>query len=259
MGRIMGRSMETYDLSKEFMNAKFPKYKKNKRVITLEELEKCPDAIKSYLPESAIEFIKTHQINIVRNFFVPGIITIFPDNIRTQEPFMIVHNKTYEEHKRDLIYFIGGLLNRLEDDHMDLNALNIPCQFASVLPILFDSIYMKETGRMDEASLKFLHELRGNARRYIRTYEKYNRNPDNEDMRQFIINTLIFLIPFSSMDASLQIMEKYGEDKEGMKKLIDEFIVNENGNQREQILLDRGIETTGFKSLRKEIERNKVR
>ena len=259
MGRIMGRSMETYNLSKTFMEAHFPKYKRDKRVIDLAELGKSPNLIRDYLPERAVDFIRDHQVVVVRNFMIPHELTIFPDDIEKQDPYMIIHNKPLEEHKRILVYFLGGLLNRLQDDRMDLNALNIPCQYASVLPILFDSLYMKESGRADDASLRFLHELRSNAKRYIKAYEDYNKSPETNDMRQFIVDTLLFLIQFSSMDAALQIMDKFGDDKEQMKKLIEELIVNENGNQREEILLDRGIETVGYKALRKEIEGKKIR
>ena len=259
MGRIMGRSMETYDLSKTFMEAKFPKYKRDKRVINLADLGTSPNLIKGYLPERAIDFIRDHQVVVVRNFIIPHELTIFPDDVEKQDPYMVIHNRPLEEHKRILVYFLGGLVSRLKDDRMDLNALNIPCQYASVLPILFDFLYMKESGKEDEASIRFLGDLRGNAKRYIKAYEDYNKSPETKDMRKFVVDTLLFLIQFSSMDAVLQIMDKLSDDKEEMKRLIDEFIVNENGNRREEILLDRGIETTGYKALRKEIERKNLR
>ena len=72
----------------------------------------------------------------------------------------------------------------------------------------------------------------------------------------FLLNTLSFLVPLSSMDATLQIRDKYEKDKDALIELIYELIENENHN-REEIMKSKDIDTYGFKTLRKEIKGRK--
>lgn len=256
MSRIMGRSLELYNISKDFLGTNIPQYKPDRTVITDDELLDAPEAIRMYLPETAIQYIKDHPISVAVRRFNKGTTTIAPIPGVEDTPYMIVNSsKMREEYKRELIFFLGDMLTKINFDMMHLTDFEIPCQFGTFLPIYLDYLYHRETGKEDTFSLKYLDELKDNATRYVPIYERYNNAPERFDINKFLVDTLTFLTPFSSMDAALQAGEKLGDDKEAIKKLIDEFIQNENHNSREHILYDRGIETVGFKSLRKELKR----
>lgn len=257
MSRLMGRSTELYSLSKDFVEADLPKYKQDRTVISDNDLVDAPEMIRMYLPERAVKYIKEHPISVLVKRLNRGTTTIAPIDMEEDTPYMIVNSsKMREEYKRELIFFLGQLLSRINFDMMHLTDFTIPCQYGSFMSLYMDLLYHRTIGKEDEFSLKYLEELTGNAERYIKIYERYNKNPEIFDINKFMVDTLTFLTPFSSMDAALQAGEKLGDDKEEIKKMLDELIINENHNSREQILLDRGIETSGFPTLRKELKRN---
>ena len=65
------------------------------------------------------------------------------------------------------------------------------------------------------------------------------------------------LVELSSLDGTLQIIDKNYSTEE-YKELIEELMINSDEN-RSSILYQRGIESYGYKRLRKEIEKYKKR
>lgn len=256
MGRIYARSEEVYELSQEFLDTSLVEYKRDNRKIPDDEFLDAPEKVRMYLPERCVDYLKEHPIDLVVRRLPGKVLTYPPVDYEKDIPTISIPTRTIREsYKRELIFFLGQIFTRKNYDIMHLNDFDIPCQYGSFLSILLDLLYCKNDGKEDEFSIKYLNELKGNASRYSRIYERYNKYQEVLDINKFIIDTLTFLQPFSSMDAVLQVNEKYGDNVEELRKLIDEYITNENHNNREHILLDRGIDTVGFKALRKELKR----
>ena len=94
------------------------------------------------------------------------------------------------------------------------------------------------------------------APHYQKIYNKHQKHPSIYPDDYLLRNTLLYLVPLSSMDATLQLIDKYKDDKDEIRYLIYELVQNESHN-REEIMAERNIDTYGFKRLRKEIDLRK--
>jgi len=133
------------------------------------------------------------------------------------------------------------------------NEYDIMCQFSDVLPLLIEYLYLKEINQEERFSNKNLTDLKLNAYEYKKIYERFEKFPYIFSEENMLRNTLLFLVPLSSMDATLQIVDKYKDKKDELVKLIYDLFENINHN-REEVINERDVETFGFKRLRKEIE-----
>ena len=213
-------------------------------------MEEAPNLLNEYLPKNVIDFLNKQEISICYNPFAKTTSTIGAD--LSGDPTIIYPSKKIrEEYKRELIYFIGDILRTINLDLLP-DKFDLKCQYASVIPILLEYLYLKESGNLESCSLKYLSELRDNAIDYIRLYEKFKKHENIYDTGTFLMASLTYLVPFASMDATLQITDKYIDDKEKIKELLGELIENKENN-REKIILKNNIDTYGFKRLRKEI------
>ena len=103
---------------------------------------------------------------------------------------------------------------------------------------------------------KNFKDLKLNAYDYKKMYERFKKYPFIYSEENMLRNTLLFLVPLSSMDATLQVIDKYGDRKDELLLLIQELFDNNNHN-REEIIAKRDINTFGFKRLIKELDMRK--
>ncbi len=252
MSRLYGRIDDIYNISKYLNNNYNKKYKKDMTCIDAKDLEDAPLSLSSYLPNNVINFLNKKEITICYNPLSRFTSTI----IENDEPTIIYpSSKIREEYKRELIYFIGDILKNINLDLLP-DKFDLKCQYASIVPLLLEYIYLKEENKIERFSEKYLSELKENAKDYIRLYDKYHKNENKYDIGTFLMASLTYLVPFASFDACLQVTDKYISDKEKMKELLKELIENPQNN-RENIMLKHDIDTYGFKRLRKEIELRK--
>lgn len=255
MSRLYGRINDVYNISRYMQENYHGKYKKDKTPTTGIELENAPALLVPYLTDDIIRYLDKLEINIAWNFFIKD--TVY-SGVGEEKNVIIFPNKTVqEEYKRDLIYFIGDLLRRLNLDYMP-NEQDIRCQYSDVLPLLLEYLYLRECDQEERFSDKHLSDLNLNAKHYIRLYEifkKYNKLLSEDT---FLRNTLLYLVPLSSFDATLQISDEIANDKEALRSLISELIENPN-HDREEVIAKRNIDTYGFKRLTKEIDRKNQR
>lgn len=277
MSRLYGRSLDVYSVSKHLVDNKPEKHKREKDKTTWEEVTECPSLIEDYLPSSAVKIIESKPIRVVGSPFVVKEGSLF---VEGEDPTLLFPRWTpIDEYKRELVYFLGTVLANENCDKMP-NDNSIPCEFSSVLSLLLEYLYLKEQGKEDSFSPKHLKELLYNAKKYIISYDNYHKNLLDKrayDMfsdggyqdlgeldsyydkqeKDILKATLQCLVPYSSMDATLQIIERY-KDKAEIKELIDMLVQNPN-NDRQKALNDLGIETYGYNSLKKEIDRKRGR
>ena len=277
MSRLYGKSSEVYSISKLLVDSNIKPHTINKKRISNEELETCPEKIEIYLPDKAIEIISNTPIRIVFSPLAIKDTCLLPKN-KTEEPTMYFSRwNPIEENKRELVLFLGQFLSsnsldRIPDDN------TIPCEFNELISLLLEAFYLKEEGKLEEFSNKHLNELLFNAKRYVESYKNYNKYHDSllqtESLqisekernrieektkkieKEFSSATLSSLTPLSSMEVALQIIDK-NEDKEKIKELL-ELLIDNPLHDRQTIIKDMGYETYGYKRLRKEIERRRV-
>ena len=250
MSRLYGRTDDIYNISKYFRENYKGKYIKDKTPIKKEELENAPSIITPYISLENAKYLDSKEIEMASNAFLRETIYSGPD----EEKSVIIFpsRKLREEYKRELLYFLGDLLRRKSLDYMP-SEFDIKCQYSDVLPLLIEYLYLRDTGKADRFEDKHLSDLNLNAKEYIKMFEGFNKCEGMYDKDFFLRNTLLYLVPLASMDATLQIRDTVMNDKDELIKLIDELITNENHN-REEILRKRDIDSYGFKALRKEIK-----
>lgn len=256
MSRLYGRVDDVYNISNYLIDNYSGKYIKDGRKISNEELENCIDTVIPYMTKEQINYINDCDIKIYWNSFIKD--TVYSGVDTEQNSIFFKTKEMKEEYKLDFLYFIGDLLRRKSLDYLP-EEFDIKCQYSDLLPLLIEYLYLKESNKEERFSNKNIKDLKMNAYYYKKIYERYQKYPFLYSEESMLRNTLLFLVPLSSMDATLQIVDKYGNNKDEMINLIQELFINLNHN-REEIVLKRDIDTYGFKRLRKEIDlRSKVK
>ncbi len=274
MSRLYGRAFDVYQMSNYILSAKIPKYNEDNKKITLDELINSSGIIELYIPESAIDYIVNYPIHIVKSPIIPRNMSEFPNKTNPNATIYFKGFNFKEEHKRDLNFFLGCVLSQVNPDKLPKNN-DLPCEYGDILPLLLEYLYLKENNKEDIFLPKHLESLKFNAEKYTKSYEIYHKYLANNGLYEssflsqkqqekieeyntklendFLKNTLTMLVPFSSVDGVLQVIDKI-QTKEEYKDLIAKLYENKKNN-RQDILKDYNIESYGYKRLRKEIDR----
>lgn len=251
MSRLYGRVEDVRSIS-EYLKDKYDGvYTPDKTIIEGQELENAPSVIAPYLSSDSITYLDSLDIELAYNRLIRETCYSGPGEKSNIIYFPTKNMK--EEYKRELIFFMGDLLRRKNFDRYP-DVFDIKCQYSNVLPLLIEYLYLRDTGKEDRFSPKYLQDLKISALEFLKRYRKNINRPEKEE--QLLNDTLLILIALSSMDATLQIKDKFASDKDSLIQLIDELVVNER-HDREEIIKRRDIDTFGFKTLRKEIDRYK--
>ena len=273
MSRLYGRSVDVFGAARYLKDNFVPSYKRNKAKTTWDEVATSPEKIELYLPESAKKMLQENPIRLVGSPLVIKATSILPRE-KEEEPTICFPRITpIEEYKKELMFFLGTILSINSPDEMP-KSNDIPCEYSDILSLLIEYLYLKETNDTESFSKKHLEEILHNAKRYIKSYENYQRiilsRKDNdfailthsqeqslqsryfEQDQKFLKSTLEMVVCMSSMDAVLQIIDRI-DDKEEIKQLLEKLIENKEHN-RQKIINDMGIDSYGYKRLRKEID-----
>ena len=273
MSRLYGRAFDVYQISNYLNGKKIPKYNEDNSKISIDELIDSSAILDLYLPQSAIDFILEYPIHIVKSPFIPRNMSSFPTKENPNATIFFKGMNFKKEQKRELNFFLGSVLSNINPDELPKKD-NIPCEYGDILPLLLEYLYLKETNQEDRFLLKHLNSLKYKASNYSKLYEKYHRflatnnwneldymtqeqldriEDNNKRMEnEFLKNTLTMLVPFSSVDGLLQILDKI-KTKEELKELINVLYENKN-NDRQEILKEYDVSSYGYKRLRKEID-----
>ena len=273
MSRLLGRSYDAYTVSKELKEAKIRKYKPDNTVTTWKSVENSPEKYEMYLPESAIDFLKSKKIKIYRTPFL-----IYTDmqipTMEDQERYIRFPSKIpIERFKTELAYFIGMLLADYRGDDEE-NLYSFPKEYSDLLPNLLVYFQLKEEGKEED----FLKRHLGILAQYVGTFitdyeafkdfdefqkgvntifmepEKYEKFTDliKENEEKIASATGETLIQLSALDGALQIIDRC-ESKEDFQKYVEMLFLNPN-HDRSSLLRENGIQSYGYKRLRKAIE-----
>ncbi len=269
MSRLYGRSDDVYNVSKYLLEKELIDYNYDKTKISLEEVENTPSYIEKYLPDKAIEIITNTPVVLSKSILIRKPLTFLPKDSSEDPVMYFPKSKIIREYQNDVIFFLGRIFASYSPDKMP-DDFTIPCEYHDVIPLILNYLYNKENNNESNFSLKYLHELLSNSKSFVKIYDSYQKfieaknedrifgsddrieKYDNSNMKAILYKTLQSLVPLSSMDASLQIIDRFNNVDE-YKNLLDELISNPEHN-REEILKHKGIETFGFKRLKKEID-----
>ena len=273
MSRLYGRSFDAYETSKYLIESKLPKYKEENKKINLDELMDSTTVLDFYLPDSAIDYLMNYPIHIVKSILVPRNLSTLPNEKEKNATIYFKGFNLKEEYKRELVFFLGTVLSIINPDRLP-DDYELNCEYGDVFSLLLEYLYLKKENKEDSFSLKHLNSLVWNGSRYVKSYDDYQRyliSDRNKDLyylsdndlserddynkrleTQFLSSTLNTIVPLSSMDGVLQLIDMLKDDNE-IKELIKQLFENKNNN-RGEILNEFGIESYGLKRLRKEIE-----
>ena len=274
MSRLYGRSYDVYRMSRYINELNIPKYKEDNKKVSMDELIDSTAVLDLYLPKSAIEYIENCPIEIVKSPLIPRNASKIPTK---EDNTAIIYFKGLnfkEENKRELCFFLGTVLSLINPDKLPKDD-DLPCEYGDLFPLLLEYIYLKSVNKEDSFLLKHLNALDWNGKKYVNSYEKYQKylvngrisefldltevqyNKIEEEKKfiekQFLSATLSTLVPLSSVDGILQL-ENIINNKEELKELINRLFENKE-NDRQQILKDYNVESYGYKTLTKKLEK----
>ena len=274
MSRLYGRAFDVYQMSNYISETNIPRYIEDKKNISVDDLESTSTILNFYLPDSAIEYIENNNIHILKSPFFPKNMSALHNEKNREASIFFKGVNFKEEHKRELVFFLGAVLSQINADEMPKKD-DLPCEYGEIFPLLLEYIYLKENDKEDRFIKKHLYSLKYHGEKYQKIYEDYQRclvtnksnqlnfYTQNELVKQeeiirrqeaeFLGKTLTMLIPYSSVDGVLQIIDNYKSDDE-IKDIIEKLFENKNNN-RQELLKDYGIESYGFKRLRKEFDK----
>lgn len=277
MSRIYGYSDSVYDVYNDLNNSKILKYNKDNNKTTWDDVINSVNDIDFYIP---IEFKKSMENNKIRILRVPSIFNkntiISTPTEEDEDPTIIFPSRSAkEEYKKELVYFIGVLLREVNCDNMP-DLYNIPIEYNDVLPLILEYLYLKNNNLERVFSHQKIHELYVTSNLYVRSFNNYKKiqeltynsrylprkdyekinELEKDSLKKFEDLTLEYLIPLSSLDVSLQLIDNYNSID--FKKLIKDLYNNYN-NDRKEYINDLGIDSYGFKRVKEEIEKYKVK
>ena len=253
MSRLFGRVEDVKGVADYLTENYNKKYLKDKTEITDVELMDATKDILKYLDKDYVIYINHCNIGVYWNRYIKD--TEYSGVGEEYNSIFFPTKKMIEEYKLDLMFFIGDLLRRRKMDYIP-DQYDVRCQYSDVLPLLMEYLYLKENNKEEIFSTKIIADLRLDAPHYQKIYNKHQKHPSIYPDDYLLRNTLLYLVPLSSMDATLQLIDKYKDDKDEIRYLIYELVQNESHN-REEIMAERNIDTYGFKRLRKEIDLRK--
>ena len=279
MSRIYARSCELVNLSQYLNSFKIQKHQKDNEKIPWEEVALGENDLELYLTDDCIKFLTSKPIAICKDPLSRHAKRSVPvDNEQTMVSFPSFIAK--KEYQRELVFLLGLMLSlNKPDDDTNPFSYEVKDEYRDVLPLFAEYLFLRENGKDDIYSLKRLEELKTRTKDFPRVIGDYkNRVEKAEDMLrnssimpkkwydEYIafkgesigeIEKLTYdtLIPFSSMDATLQLIDM-NLSQEEIKEFIDRMFKNESGN-RTDIIKDYGVSSNKYKRLIKEFEKYK--
>ena len=273
MSRLLGRSYDAYQISKDIKEAKIKKYKDDNSKTTWKEIEESPEKYQMYLPESAIDFLTQKKIKVCRTPFLLYAEMQIPSNDEEDRYIKFPSKKAIIKYKDELAYYIGMLLANYKIDDEE-NLYTFPKEYTDLLPLLIVYAEMKVNGREKEFPKKYLSILSNYVGSYITDYEAYQDYLEHEgsinltmvddnaydklmsikaENDELIAScTAETIIQLSALDGALQIIDRC-QTPDDLKNIIEKLFLNKD-HDRSSLLRSEGIESYGYKRLRKELE-----
>lgn len=179
---------------------------------------------------------------------------VYGTNVLLSKPFISVyednHILTYptltarEIYRIYTAYFYGKKLVG-NKKYMD--------EYPELIPLLFEYFSLKERVQnpLDTFEQFNLQDKLKMAKSFLRLYNKFHKNEEKYELEDFESEVLILLQSYSSLDASLQLIDMFEDDQKKALKIMGDVI--ENNKETSEILYDNGIETYHYPRLIKTI------
>jgi hypothetical protein len=276
MSRVFGRSYDVYQISKLLQEEPIKKFKRDNSLSSWGEIGEAPEKIEMYLPDEAVDFLLREKIKIMKNPFMKYTLTQVPDNASESRFVKFPSLLPREEFKRELLFYVGMLLSDYRKDSKN-EENGIENEYMDVIPLILEYLILKEENKEDRFSIKHLNQLRSFNRDYPKFYDSYTEfdelrrdsefaNLEKTKLEKFrrlcqeredeiIKLTKESISELSSFEGALGVIET-AKTKEDFKEIIRLLMLNERGNRGVE-LYNLGIESYGYKRLRKEISKCK--
>lgn len=278
MSRLYGRIYDVHRVTEELLESEkyLPKYKKDTKLSSWQEIETTPEKVEMYLPDQAIDFLMSKKIKIYKNPLREYTLVSLPTEADEERKVVFNSLLPYNEFKRELMFYVGMILSDYNHDKEE-NLYEIPHEYDDLLPLLLEYLYMKKAGKEKDFILKHLNELVRLSKFFDVEYKDYQdfndfkakvqlcalngkklenfRNLCEEKDNDIIKATQNNIVQLSSLEALLGVLETINSE-EDIKELIKDLMLNKNGS-RNEVLMDRGIDSYGFKRLKKELQTRK--
>ncbi|MBR1386311.1 MAG: hypothetical protein IJ568_05735 [Bacilli bacterium] len=277
MSRVFGYSDSVYNIYNDLNNSKILKYKKDNNKTSWDDVINSIKEIDFYIPFEFKKNMKNNKIRVVRapSLFNRNTIISTPTEENEDPTIIFPSRSAKEEYKKELVYFIGVLLREVNCDNMP-DLYSIPSEYQDVLPLILEYLYLKNNNLENVFSHQKIHELYASSGLYVKAFNDYKKiqelcynsrylprknyeiisELEKDSLKKFEDVTLEYLIPLSSLDVSLQLIDNYNSID--FKKLIKD-LYNNYDKDRKEYINDLGIDSYGFKRVKEEIEKYKVK
>ncbi|MBO5376697.1 MAG: hypothetical protein J6A52_07615 [Bacilli bacterium] len=220
------------------------KYKPNMKLAKWNEIIDASTNIGYFLTPTAIKLINNAPIEIVRDPLRTKTMSFVSKN--NDKPSVIVFPTFFgrEDYKPQIASFYGLATGYQDSD-----------EYGLVLSHLYEYLYflISSENPIDEFALRNLTKKIPESQRFLEVCKNFfgdNRTIERSDLEKLI---KVCLQSFSSLEISLQLIEQMNSDSTTFLEVADEII--QKKKSPEEIIKSKGLETTGYKTLKKTIDR----
>lgn len=208
--------------------------------------ESIPDAHKvivQYMGDKAKEKLQNANIKLDRNVLLRNVSYYV---LRSKSQMLFPTYSAREEYKPEFVKLCGCTVS---DDQGYGNEYN------ELLGLMYQYLYLMETdkdARKTFEDLNLAGKLR-EARNFLKDKELFGEDKNADG---YYCSSLFSAVQsYSSFDAALQLIDRMGEDKEGVLKFIKEM--GEDPSHIEEMVKDNGINTYNYYNFRKTLDKRK--
>lgn len=270
MDRVLGRAQDLKSISEELKKMKTRICLGDVKAVTIDDVRDSFSKYSIYIPESAKDYLRSRKIIVKK----PGFLTTTAVNSGV---FCTKRFPTVED-ESEFAFFIGRVLANYRNDARS-DGFSFPAEYAALLPMLMEYLYCKETEREEIFYKQYLNRAKKDAKTFLKESEEYRKEMEKAEKYNTVFSTessyrmynflsmnagntyhnavLDAVYFISGLEALLQVNDKYKTESE-IRDLIEVLFRNE-GNDRSAILYDLGIDSYGYRAIRKHIEEGKKR
>lgn len=250
MSRVFGRQYDLNSVCSYVTDVEYEKYKPNMRKSNWDSVYNSGEKLDLYLSPKVISLLEKEHVMIARNILKRKTDTFVFNDKDTYSTIVFPTYGAKEDYKIQYAKFIGEAI---------AGNSKYTNEFEKIVPLMFEYFYLDLYSQNPdkEFELRNLHSSIKPAKIFKNNFYLYNKYSDYMDLANYESDILKGLHTFSSFEGALQLIELFKKDPEKVKGILEDIILRK-GNTYD-ILADNDIYSYGYKSLRKTVDRRKVK
>lgn len=249
MIRAYSRITEVKEIADSLSSGELMLYRPNKKKAKWDDVIESSTRIGVFLNPKSLKILDETPLHILKNPLFRDTVTYISKDKTTASKIIFPTIRGREDYKPQLAHFYGLAAGYTTDSD----------EYNLVLSYMFEYFYflLHENNPEETFSLRNLTKRVSLAKAFETIYSIYYEDPRTIDIREFERFIANCLQNFSSLEASLQLIDRKDTDLKGILGIVDDII--QKKGTTEEILRNSGIETQDYKTLKKTIDRFKMK